>query len=118
WAGDVLNQFILRRAPTVRLAQHRHPCPRLRQRPTAEKIREKLASPNTLAFIIFAPRSAAQKLLGTRAMLRHTPGRTAVCLFEDNRAAARPQSFLIKKDTEGLRRILRSCRSYCGSTKP
>jgi hypothetical protein len=48
----------------------------------SKKKREKLAILNTVAFIIFAPCSAEPnariaKLLGTRAMLRHTPGQTA-----------------------------------------
>ena len=62
--------------------------------------REKLAVLNTPSFIIIAPPKDAAtdtKLLGTRAILRHIPGQTAVRVFNEV-PGRRPAAKLLSKD--------------------
>ena len=51
-------------------------------KPDSKKSREKLAVLIALSFIIIAPPQRAASL-GTRAMLRHTPGQTTIRKSDD-----------------------------------
>ena len=78
-----------------------------------------MAVPNTLTFIIVAsqrrPNGCTTKLLGTRALLRHALGRTAVCLFENNRDGDRRRKLLTRDKARRIASNIAKPRSCCGS---